>query len=109
MLSQEVKAAEDDKANLGKQNNKLLVSKNPQAKTQYLDQLRIELNSTKKEVIKLQEENKTLKRKEDQASKKVHSLSNNMVLRQFCNNICRLLEVAPINFDSEATLINKPG
>jgi hypothetical protein len=53
MLSEQCKAAEDDKTNLGKQNNKLLVSKNPQAKTQYLDQLRTELNSTKKEVIKL--------------------------------------------------------
>ena len=58
-------------ANLSKQNNKLLVSKNPQAKTQYLDQLRNDLNISKKEVIKLQEENKAIKRKEDQSSKRL--------------------------------------
>ena len=58
-------------ANLSKQNNKLLVNKNPQAKTQYLDQLRNDLNISKKEVIKLQEENKAIKRKEDQSSKRL--------------------------------------
>ena len=98
MLSLEVKAAENEKADLGKQNNKLLVSKNPQAKTQYLDQLRIELNSTKKELIRLQEENKNLKRKEDLASKRIQTLSSTVV-KQFCNNICKILEVPPINLD----------
>ena len=33
MLQAQVQIAEDNQASLGKQNNKLLVSKNPQAKT----------------------------------------------------------------------------
>ena len=65
MLEAHVRSAEDNTDNLGKQTNKLLVSKNPQAKTQYLDSLRIELNNSKKDIIKLQEENKAIKRKED--------------------------------------------
>lgn len=53
MLEEQVRMAESDKANLGKQNNKLLVSKNPQAKTQYLDSLREQLNASKKDIIRL--------------------------------------------------------
>ena len=53
MLSERVRLAEGDMASLSKENNKLLVSKNPQAKTQYLDKLRNENNLQKKEVIKL--------------------------------------------------------
>ena len=44
MLQAEVRMAEKNSTSLGKEANKLLVSKNPQAKTQHLDQLRTELN-----------------------------------------------------------------
>ena len=45
MLQEQIRMVEGDQANLSKQNNKLLVGKNPQAKTQYLDSLRTELNA----------------------------------------------------------------
>lgn len=53
MLAEQNKASEHEKANLGEQNSKLLVSKNPQAKTQYIDKLRMELNTARKDIIKL--------------------------------------------------------
>ena len=53
MLSEQNKASEHEKAHLGEQNNKLLVSKNPQAKTQYIEKLRTDLNMARKDVIKL--------------------------------------------------------
>lgn len=95
MLQEQVRTAETDKSNLGRQNSKLMMSKNPQAKTQYLDSLRTELNSSKKEVIRLQEESKVLKRKEEQSEKFLLSLLNS-VIRQFCNNVCKLLEMPTI-------------
>ena len=95
MLQEQVRTAETDKSNLGKQNSKLMVSKNPQAKTQYLDSLRTELNSSKKEVIRLQEESKVLKRKEEQSEKFILSLLHS-VIRQFCNNVCKLLEMPTV-------------
>ena len=90
-------------ANLSKQNNKLLVNKNPQAKTQYLDQLRNDLNISKKEVIKLQEENKAIKRKEDQSSKRLQSIPCPNI-RQFCNNICKIVDIPQVKPDSEAII-----
>ena len=53
MLEEQLRAADCEKDALGKQNSKLLVSKNPQAKTQYLDSLRNELNQQRKEVLRL--------------------------------------------------------
>ena len=44
MLEDQVRAADVDKEALGKYNSKLLDSKNPQAKMQYLDSIRTELN-----------------------------------------------------------------
>jgi len=71
MLEEQVRTAESDKDNLGKQNSKLLMSKNPQAKTQYLDQLRNNLNASKKEVIRLEEENKQLKKRDEMSEKRI--------------------------------------
>ena len=53
MLENQVHAADSERDALSKQNNKLLVSKNPQAKTQYLDNVRQQLNESRKEVLKL--------------------------------------------------------
>jgi len=101
MLQEQVRSAENEKDNLGKQNNKLLVSKNPQAKTQYLENLRSELNTQRKENIKLQEENRVLRRKDEQNGEVTHRLLSTGV-RQFCNNICRVLEVPTVAFEAEA-------
>ena len=98
MLQAQVQIAEDNQASLGKQNNKLLVSKNPQAKTQYLDQLRADANISKKEIIKQQEEIKSLKRKEDQVSKRYVHLQGKV--SQFCNNICKVVEMPPVSISA---------
>ena len=71
MLEDQVSAADVDKEALGKQNSKLLDSKNPQAKMQYLDGIRSELNLSRKEVIRHQTENKTLRREIEQGVKRV--------------------------------------
>ncbi len=61
MLQDELKGAEDGQAALGRQNSKLLVTNNPQAKTQYLDKQRSEMNLMKKENIRFQDEVKAEK------------------------------------------------
>ena len=100
MLEQQIRAAEAGQASLSRQNSQLLVSKNPQAKTQYLDGLRAELNASKKEVIKLQEENKGLKKKDEQAGKRVLNLLNNPI-RIFSNNLCKVLETPKVSLNLE--------
>ena len=95
MLQEQVRTAETEQSNLGKQNSKLMMSKNPQAKTQYLDSLRNELNGAKKEIIRLQEEIKGLKRSADASEKAVQSLQSSTI-RPFCNNICKVLEMPTV-------------
>ena len=47
------------------------MSKNPSAKTQYLDKQKAEMNNLKKENLKFQEEIKTARRGEEKAIKRV--------------------------------------
>ena len=59
MLQDDLKGAEEGQAALGKQNSKLLIANNPQAKTQYLDKQRNEMNLLKKDNVRFQDEAKT--------------------------------------------------
>ena len=92
MLQELVKVAEGDKDSLAKQNNKLLLSKNPHAKTQYLDQIRTELNQTKKAIIKLEKENKDIRVKDESSSKKVHL---------FVEKMCALLKISQKSLETD--------
>ena len=100
MLQAQVRIAEDNQNSLGKQNNKLLVSKNPKAKTEYLDKLRTDANISKKEIIKQQEEIKSLKRKEEQIQKRYVHMQGKM--NQFCNNLCKVVEMPSVTASQES-------
>lgn len=97
MLEQQVRSAEAGQASLSRQNSQLLVSKNPAAKTAYLDSLRAELNTSKKEVIKLQEE---IRKRDAQAGKRVLSLLNDKI-RIFGNSLCKALETPTVSLNLE--------
>ena len=59
MLQDELKGAEEGQVALGRQNSKLLVANNPQAKTTYLDKQRNEMTQLKKDNIRFQDEAKS--------------------------------------------------
>ena len=81
------------------------MSKNPHAKTQYLDKQKAEMNNLKKENLKLQEDNKVAKRAEEKAKKKLEDLVSTY-LQPFGNNLCKVLEIPAVQFDQKA--INLP-
>ena len=63
------------------------------------------MNNLKKENLKLQEDNKTAKRAEEKAKKKLEDLVS-IYLRPFGNNLCKVLEIPMVQFDQQA--INLP-
>ena len=71
MLQDEYAGAEQATRSLQRQNSQILMSKNPQAKTQYLDKQKTEMNNLKKENLNFQEEIKSARRGEEKAIKKV--------------------------------------
>ena len=79
MLRAELDLAEKDRAQQDKQSKKLLLSNNPSAKTQYLDNMRFELNSTKKENVRLLEEVSQMKKRDEQVSQKLNKLASTSV------------------------------
>ena len=63
--------------------------------------MRTELNGSKKEIIRLEQEMKGLRRKEEMVSKRLNNLQGT-VIRQFCNNVCKVLEVPPVIADNDS-------
>ena len=103
MLQEQLRVAEGESERLGRETNKLLVAKNPAAKTQYLDQLRAEVQTHKKEVSRLQEENKGLRTKSERVTKTMYSIINTNI-RKFCINICRVLQASHVDLEAELSL-----
>ena len=77
---------------LGKQNSKLMINNNPLAKTKYLDSQRMELNQVKKDNLKLIDEIKSFKRKEEKVAKRLQGLWDT-VMKQFGSNLCKVLDI----------------
>ena len=60
-----MKLASSERDQIKTQNNKLLVSNNPKAKTEYLEKQRLEHNQVKNDLVIQTEELKKLKRREE--------------------------------------------
>ena len=94
MLQDELRGAEDGQAALGRQNSRLLVNNNPQAKAQYLDKQRAELNALKKENIRFQEDVKAARQREEKAKKRLQEIASQ--LRPFGTNLCKVLDIPEV-------------
>lgn len=88
MHQDELKRLEGDNDNLGKQNNKLLITNNPSAKAQYLNQQRELYNQSKKENFALQEEAKSTKRRLEDVNARLISMFSE--IRSFGDSLSKV-------------------
>ena len=75
------------------------MSNNPQAKTAYLDKQKAEMHNLKKLNQKFQEEVGIAKKGEERAKKKLEDIVDKHLV-QFGNNLCKVLEMPPVQVDA---------